>query len=101
MSLHSQINNPYLKPLFDAINRLINVLRRLLLSGLMAIIRGYQLLISPVLNSQCLYYPSCSQYSMDALKTHGILRGSYFSVRRICRCRPGCIGGYDPVPEKN
>ena len=68
------------------------------------VIRGYQLLIRPILhaiggpNCGCRYTPSCSHYFLEAVETHGALKGSYFGIRRILRCHPwgGC--GYDPVP---
>lgn len=62
-------------------------------------IRGYQLLLSPFLGSNCRFSPSCSHYAIDALTSHGVLRGSWLSVKRIARCHPWHPGGYDPVPE--
>jgi uncharacterized protein len=70
----------------------------LLLRGL---IRGYQLLISPVLPASCRFYPSCSAYGLEAIGRHGALMGTYLTIRRICRCHPWNEGGYDPVPERN
>ena len=66
-----------------------------------AIIRGYQYLISPLLGNHCRFYPSCSSYALDALKEHGTLRGLSLAVRRLTRCHPWHDGGYDPVPEKS
>ena len=68
---------------------------------LMGIIRGYQLVLSPMLGSNCRFYPSCSYYSHEALQKHGALKGSWLSVKRISRCHPWCEGGEDPVPEKD
>lgn len=62
------------------------------------LIRGYQLLISPWLGSRCRFHPSCSQYAIEALRRHGLIRGSLLAVRRIGRCHPWHPGGYDPVP---
>lgn len=62
-------------------------------------IRGYQLLLSPLLGSNCRFTPSCSHYAIDALASHGVLRGMWLSVKRIARCHPWHPGGYDPVPE--
>ena len=62
-------------------------------------IRGYQLAISPLFGPRCRFYPSCSHYAMEAIQTHGALRGSWLSVRRISRCHPFHEGGFDPVPE--
>lgn len=65
---------------------------------LIALIRGYQRLLSPLLGPRCRFYPSCSSYSIEALEKHGALRGSLLSARRLCRCHPLNPGGPDPVP---
>ena len=66
---------------------------------LKALIRGYQLAISPLLGPRCRFYPSCSHYGIEAIDTHGALRGSWLTVGRICRCHPFHEGGFDPVPS--
>ncbi|MDX2270964.1 MAG: membrane protein insertion efficiency factor YidD [Cyanobacteriota bacterium] len=63
------------------------------------LIRGYQLGISPVLPRSCRYYPSCSQYTLEAVQRFGVVRGSWLGLQRICRCHPFRPGGYDPVPD--
>jgi len=63
-------------------------------------IRIYQYTISPILPTSCRHVPSCSQYSIEALKTHGIIRGTYLAVHRILRCHPWGTHGHDPVPPK-
>lgn len=63
------------------------------------IILFYKKMISPLLPRSCRFYPSCSSYSIEALKRHGFLKGMYLSVRRIGRCHPWNPGGYDPVPQ--
>jgi len=63
-----------------------------------AAIRGYQLVISPWTASSCRYYPSCSQYALEAVQTHGVLRGGWLAVRRLGRCHPCTPGGVDHVP---
>ena len=73
-------------------------MRFLLVYPLLLLIRGYQLAISPMLGSRCRFYPSCSDYSMAALRRHGLFRGLWLAVRRIGRCHPWHPGGYDPVP---
>ncbi len=73
--------------------------RGLVASALIGLIRGYQRFISPLLGPRCRFYPSCSHYTVDALRTHGLLRGGWLSVRRILRCHPLNPGGYDPVPD--
>ncbi|MCL1602390.1 membrane protein insertion efficiency factor YidD [Succinatimonas hippei] len=64
-------------------------------------IRTYQKLISPLLGQHCRFYPSCSQYTLEAIKEWGLIRGSYLGAKRICRCHPLNPGGIDPVPKKN
>ena len=61
------------------------------------LIRFYQLCISPLLGNNCRYYPSCSQYAIEAIEKKGIVSGSWMAVKRICRCHPWHDGGYDPV----
>ena len=62
------------------------------------LIRGYQRLLSPVLPPSCRFYPSCSQYALEAIRRHGALKGSWLAVRRLARCHPFNAGGFDPVP---
>lgn len=62
------------------------------------LIRAYQLALSPLLGPSCRFYPSCSQYGLEAIEAHGALRGSWLTARRICRCHPFHDGGFDPVP---
>jgi uncharacterized protein len=62
------------------------------------VIRGYQLFVSPLLGPRCRFYPSCSAYAVEALTTHGALRGSWLATRRLLRCHPWNPGGPDPVP---
>ena len=62
-------------------------------------IRGYQLLIVPVMPAGgCRFHPSCSAYAMDAVESHGAVRGGWLSLKRICRCHPWGQAGFDPVP---
>jgi putative membrane protein insertion efficiency factor len=70
-------------------------LPRRLLAGL---IRGYQRLLSPLLPPSCRFYPSCSQYALEAVSRHGALKGGWLAARRLARCHPFHPGGYDPVP---
>jgi uncharacterized protein len=62
------------------------------------LIRGYQLAISPFLGPRCRFYPSCSHYAIEAIETHGALRGVWLTIKRISRCHPWHEGGFDPVP---
>ena len=65
---------------------------------LVALLRGYRFLISPLYGQVCRYYPTCSAYALEAVQTHGALRGSWLSARRVCRCHPWAEGGVDHVP---
>ncbi len=67
---------------------------------LVLLVRGYQLLFSPMLGQNCRFHPTCSQYAIEALKTHGALKGSWLTLRRLLRCQPLHPGGYDPVPPR-
>lgn len=62
-------------------------------------VRFYRLAISPMIGSNCRYQPTCSAYALEALKTHGALRGGWLAARRIARCHPLGGSGYDPVPD--
>jgi uncharacterized protein len=62
------------------------------------ILKVYKVFISPLFPPSCRYYPSCSKYAAEALKKHGLIKGSYLSIRRVVRCNPLFPGGYDPVP---
>ncbi len=65
---------------------------------LLFLIRFYQYCVSPVLGSNCRFYPSYSQYAQEAVQSHGAIKGSWLTIRRIGRCHPWYPGGYDPVP---
>jgi putative membrane protein insertion efficiency factor len=65
---------------------------------LIILIKGYRYFLSPVLPAQCRYYPSCSEYALEAVQRHGPLRGAWLGMCRILRCHPWHPGGYDPVP---
>ena len=66
---------------------------------LMALIKGYQIALSPFFGQQCRFTPSCSHYAIESLQTHGALKGLWLMVRRLSRCQPWCDGGHDPVPK--
>jgi len=62
------------------------------------LIKLYQKLVSPLLGANCRFYPTCSQYALEAINKYGFVKGSWLAVRRILRCHPFHPGGYDPVP---
>jgi putative membrane protein insertion efficiency factor len=65
---------------------------------LVLLVRGYQLVLSPLLGPTSRFYPSCSAYGIEALRTHGAVRGTWLTVRRLLRCHPWNPGGVDEVP---
>lgn len=66
---------------------------------LIALLRAYRFLISPLYGQVCRYHPTCSAYALEAVQVHGSLKGSWLAVRRLLRCHPWAAGGYDPVPK--
>ena len=70
----------------------------MLQSLFLRLIRFYQRFISPGMGSNCRFYPSCSQYTYEAIEKYGVVRGGWLGVRRIARCHPFNKGGFDPVP---
>jgi putative membrane protein insertion efficiency factor len=69
-------------------------MRRLIL----LLIRGYRYLLSPWLGNNCRFYPSCSSYAEEAISEHGVVRGSWLTLKRLGKCHPWHDGGLDPVP---
>ena len=65
-----------------------------------AALRAYKLTLSPYIGQACRFRPTCSEYTAEALISHGPVMGSWLGIKRICRCRPGGGDGYDPVPPK-
>jgi putative membrane protein insertion efficiency factor len=64
------------------------------------LIKIYQKILSPLMQGSCRHYPTCSHYSIEAFKVHGFLTGLFLTFKRILKCNPFFVGGYDPVPEK-
>ena len=77
-----------------------SVVRALPQCMLMALVRGYRLVLSPWLGNSCRFEPTCSAYSLQALEIHGAVAGTCMTLHRLARCHPFCSGGYDPVPAR-
>lgn len=67
---------------------------------LLAALRSYRFVLSPWLGNGCRYWPTCSEYAMQAIEQHGALRGSWMMLARLARCHPYSAGGVDPVPQR-
>jgi putative membrane protein insertion efficiency factor len=65
---------------------------------LVAVLAAYRRWISPMMGPHCRFTPSCSEYAIEAISTHGAVVGSWLAVRRLVRCQPFFAGGHDPVP---
>ena len=78
----------------------MKLLKQILIFPLIALVKIYQWIISPILPASCRYTPTCSNYMIEALKIWGPLKGTYLGVKRIASCHPWGGQGYDPVPKK-
>lgn len=67
---------------------------------LLSLIKFYRKFISPMTLPACRFHPTCSQYGLEAIETHGAMKGGYLTVKRILKCHPFHPGGFDPVPPK-
>ncbi len=76
------------------------MIKKILIAPFIFIVRVYQTLISPLLPSTCRYQPTCSHYTVEALKKHGLWRGGKLAIKRIFSCHPWGGSGFDPVPDK-
>jgi putative membrane protein insertion efficiency factor len=76
------------------------MVKKIFIFPLVLLIRFYQEAISPFTPSTCRFEPTCSSYFLEALKIHGLIKGSYLGIKRILSCHPWGKIGYDPVPEK-
>ena len=65
------------------------------------VVKLYQAVISPLMPQTCRHLPTCSEYTIEALRSYGPFKGTYLSIKRIISCRPGGSHGYDPLPEKD
>lgn len=76
------------------------IMRRLPALAIECLIRGYQIILAPLLIGGCKFCPSCSEYFIQAIREWGLLRGSWLGIKRIIRCHPFSPGGIDPVPTR-
>ncbi|MDT0559620.1 membrane protein insertion efficiency factor YidD [Ichthyenterobacterium sp. W332] len=76
-------------------------MKSLVIAPFLFLIKVYQTLLSPILPATCRYQPTCSHYSAEALKKHGLLKGGKLAVKRIFSCHPWGGKGFDPVPDKD
>jgi uncharacterized protein len=74
--------------------------RHVIEAAALGLIKAYQYGIRPMLGQRCRFFPSCSEYTADAIGEYGVLRGSAMGAMRLVKCHPWHAGGYDPVPEK-
>lgn len=83
----------------DILKQLYCKVRRLVSLFFLMLIKGYRYFISPLTGPRCRFYPTCSEYAMQAIKTHGPLIGLWLMIKRLLKCHPYHAGGYDPVPK--
>jgi len=80
--------------------KIVSAISRAVCGLLIFFVRAYQVTLSPHLGNCCRFEPSCSAYCIEALRTHGVLKGGWLAFRRLLRCRPFGPSGYDPVPPR-
>ena len=76
------------------------MLNKIVIYPLILLIRVYQLIVSPMLGSNCRFMPTCSEYALESLKAYGLIKGTYLTIKRIGKCHPLGGQGYDPIPTK-
>ena len=76
------------------------MLNKIVTLPLILLIRGYQLIVSPILGSNCRFMPTCSEYAIESLKAYGLIKGAFLTIKRIGKCHPWGSHGYDPIPTK-
>ncbi len=78
----------------------MEIVKKILIAPFVLLVRFYQVAISPYTPSSCRYQPTCSHYTVEALKVHGLFKGGWLAIKRISSCHPWGGSGYDPVPPK-
>ena len=81
------------------ISKIFNIAETCAVKFLLSLIKIYKLFLSPLLGNNCRYHPSCSSYAIEALKTHGLIKGLYLAIKRVSKCHPLGGSGIDHVPE--
>ena len=76
------------------------MLNKVITFPLIILIRGYQLIVSPLIGSNCRFMPTCSEYAINAFKSYGLIKGFFLTIKRIGKCHPWGSHGYDPIPTK-
>ena len=81
------------------ISKIFNIAETYAVQFLLSLIKIYKLFLSPLLGNNCRYHPTCSSYAIEALETHGLIKGLYLSIKRVSKCHPLGGSGIDHVPE--
>ena len=81
------------------ISKIVNTAETCAVKFLLSLIKIYKLFLSPLLGNNCRYHPTCSSYALEALETHGLIKGLYLSIKRVSKCHPLGGSGIDHVPE--
>jgi len=81
------------------ISKIVNITETCAVKFLLSLIKIYKLFLSPLLGNNCRYHPTCSSYAIEALETHGLIKGLYLSIKRVSKCHPLGGSGIDHVPE--
>ncbi len=76
-------------------------IQRFVIWLMLGLVRGYQLVISPLLGPRCRFHPTCSHYAIEAIQRFGAVKGAWLAGKRILKCHPLHPGGEDPVPDKH
>jgi len=77
------------------------MINKIIIFPVLIIIKAYQLILSPILGSNCRFSPTCSEYAIESLKSYGLIKGIFLTLIRIGKCHPWGSHGYDPIPSKN